>query len=87
MSIDYHINEPIPVTELLGGRLNKYGVRDAQSPKATNDSKCLTDGENYLWAYGNPVACFAEYVPNRHPGFILQSIATEFGIEIYSEYD
>jgi hypothetical protein len=88
MSIDYYIHEPIPVAELLGGRLDKYGVREAPSPKATNDSKFFTDGQrNYLWSYGDPVDTFVEYVPNRYPGFILQSIATEFGIEIYSEYD
>src|SRR6516165_10299375 len=88
MSTGYYIYEAIPVTELLGGRLEKYGVRDAQSPNATDNSKCLTDGEdNYLWAYGNPVDCFTRYLPNRYPGFILQSIATEFGVEIYSEHD
>jgi hypothetical protein len=26
-------------------------------------------------------------MPNGRPHFILQSIATEFGVEIYSEYD
>ena len=88
MSTGYYIYEAIPVTELLGGRLEKYGVRDAQSPNATDNSKCLTDGEdNYLWAYGNPVDCFTRYLPNRYPGFILQSIATEFGVEIYSEHE
>jgi hypothetical protein len=33
------------------------------------------------------VTSFARYLPNGYPDFILQSIATEFGIEIYSEYD
>jgi hypothetical protein len=88
MSTSYYIYETIPVTELFGGRLDKYGVRDGQSPNATADSKCLTDGENnYLWAYGNPVAWFTRYFPNGWPEFILQSIATEFDVEIYSDYD
>jgi hypothetical protein len=26
-------------------------------------------------------------MPNAWPGFILQAIATEFGVEIYSEYE
>ena len=30
---------------------------------------------------------FARYMPNGRPGFILQSIATEFGVEIYSEHE
>jgi hypothetical protein len=89
MSTGYYIiDEAIPVCELLGRRLDKYGIRDAQSPNSTDDARCLTDGENnYLWAYGNPVNSFTRYMPNGRPGFILQSIATEFGVEIYSEYD
>jgi hypothetical protein len=38
MSTSYYIYETIPVTELFGGRLDKYGVRDAQAPNATADS-------------------------------------------------
>src|SRR6516225_2495001 len=88
MSTDYYIDEPIPVSDLFGGRLDKYGVRDAESLNATDNSKCLTDGlNNYLWTHGNPVDCFTQYLPNRYPSFILQSIATEFGVEIYSEHE
>jgi hypothetical protein len=87
MSTDYIITTPIPMSELFGERLKKYGIRDAQSPEATDDARCLTDGENnYLWAYGNPVTGFTRYMPNGWPGFILQAIATEFGVEIYSEH-
>jgi hypothetical protein len=88
MSTDYYIHESIPVSELLGGRLDKYGIRDAESPKSSDDARCLTDGENnYLWAYGNPVTGFTRYMPNGWPGFILQAIANEFGVEIFSEHD
>ena len=45
------------------------------------------DGEaNYLWAYGSPVDNFTRYAGNR-PGFILQAIANEFGVEIFSEHN
>ncbi len=87
MPTDYIITTPIPMSELFGERLKKYGIRDAQSPEATDDARCLRDGENnYLWAYGNPVTGFTRYMPNGWPGFILQAIATEFGVEIYSEH-
>jgi hypothetical protein len=50
MSTDYIITTPIPMSELFGDRLKKYGIRDAQSSEATDDTRCLTDGENnYLW--------------------------------------
>src|SRR6267378_7879816 len=88
MSTDYIITTPIPMSELFGERLKKYSIRDAQSLEATHDVRCLTDGENnYLWAYGNPVTDFTRYMPNGWPGFILQAIATEFEVEIFSEHD
>jgi hypothetical protein len=88
MSTNYFIYEFIPVADLLGGRLDKYGIQDAKSADTDDDQRCLTDGENnYLWAYGNPVECFTRYMPNGWPGFILQAIANEFGVEIFSEHD
>jgi hypothetical protein len=88
MSTDYFVYEPITVTEFFGGRLDKYGIIDAKSANADDRQRCLTDGENnYLWAYGNPVECFTRYLPNGWPGFILQAIANEFEVEIFSEHD
>jgi len=88
MSTDYFIYVPITVTEFVGGRLDKYGITDAKPTDADERQRCLTDGENnYLWAYGNPVECFTRYMPNGWPGFILQAIANEFEVEIFSEHD
>jgi hypothetical protein len=88
MSIDYIILFPIPMSELFGDRLKKYGIHDAQLPKSADDARCLTDGENnYLWAYGNPAMVLTHYVPNGLPDFILQAIATEFDVRIYSEHE
>ena len=88
MSTDYFIYVPITVTEFVDGRLDKYGITDAKPTDADERQRCLTDGENnYLWAYGNPVECFTKYMPNGWPGFILQAIANEFGVEIFSEHD
>jgi hypothetical protein len=88
MSTDYVTSELITVSELLGGRLEKYGITDGKSPKADKSQRCLTDGENYLWAYGERfVECFTRWMRNGRPGFILQAIATEFDVEILSEHD
>jgi hypothetical protein len=86
MSTDYLIVYPIPMSELFGERLKKYGIQNAQSPKATNDSRCLVDDENnYVWVYGDPAMILTRYLPNGWPDFILQAIATEFGVKLYSD--
>jgi hypothetical protein len=86
MSTDYLIVLPIPRSELFGDRLKRYGIRDAQSPKATHDSRCLVDSEkNYLWAHGDPAIVLTGYSQHGSPDFILQAIATEFGTKIYSD--
>jgi hypothetical protein len=88
MSTNYFTDEFIPVIEFFGGRLDKYGIMDAKSANADDLRRCITDGENnYLWVNGDPVACFTRYMPNGWPGFILQAIANEFGVEIFSEHD
>jgi hypothetical protein len=88
MSTDYSISGFIFVADLFGGGLDKYGITDAKSADADERQKCLTDGENnYLWVYGDPVECFTRYLPNGWPGFILQAIANEFEVEIFSEHD
>jgi len=87
MSTDYVTSELITVSNLLGGRLEKYGITDSKSPKADKCCRSLTDGQgNYLWAYGERfVECFTRWMPNRWPGFMLQAIANEFDVEIFTE--
>ena len=88
MSTGYFVRETIPVAEFFGGRLDKYGIQDANAPKADDDHRCITDGQNnYVWVYGNPVRSFARYRPNGWPGFMLQAIANEFEVEIFPERD
>jgi hypothetical protein len=68
--------------------LDKYGIIDAKSAHADDRHRCITDGENnYLRVDGDPVCCFTRYIPNGWPGYILQAIANEFGVEIFSEHD
>jgi hypothetical protein len=89
MSTDYVSSELITVSDLLGGRLEKYGITDSKSTDENECHRSLTDGENnYLWVYGERfVECFTRYMPNGWPGFMLQAIANEFDVEIFSEHD
>ena len=85
---EYYIDGSIPVSELVGGRLNKYGIEKFVSKDANENRICLTDGQNnFLWCYDNPVDNFIKYFPNGSPWFILRAIANEFRVEIFSEYD
>jgi hypothetical protein len=89
MATHYHVVPPIPLADLVGERLHKYGIRDAGSPKATERAKCLTDGvDNYLWAFAaedGRVTGLSRYMPNGWPYFMLQAIATEFRVELLCE--
>jgi hypothetical protein len=93
MSTDYlltpEVRANLPMAQ-FPDRLARYGIRDAHSADADDHSLCLTDGlKNHLWVYSDPktgmVQFFTRYYPNRSPGYILQCIATEFGIELYNE--
>jgi hypothetical protein len=88
MSTGYYIYERIPIAEFFGGRLDKYRIQDANAPNAEHGHRCITDGQNnFLWVSGDPIRCFTRYMPNGRPGFILQAIANEFEVEIFSEHD
>src|SRR5258706_11620627 len=89
MSTDYISSELITISDFLGGRWDKYGITHAKSPNADKGQRCVTDGEeNYLWVYGERfVECFTRWAPNGLPGYMLQAIANEFDVEIFSEHD
>lgn len=79
----------IPLADLFDGRLAKYQIEDAQSPTATASSRCLTDGaRNFLrcWAdQAEVLQGFESFMPGGWPAYMLEAIATEFGISIYNE--
>jgi hypothetical protein len=65
------------------------GVHKHHSEDATANGKCLTDGRNFLWVYGDEkglVSGFSRYGMNA-PQRILQAIGDEFGVDIVSEYE
>jgi hypothetical protein len=57
--------------ELFDGRLEPYGVREQIVPDSTTTGKrCLTDGNNYIWAYieNDLVDCIERYASGGNPG-------------------
>jgi hypothetical protein len=86
MSVDFYpLNKAIRMTDLFDGRLEKHGVREHQTENATPMSRCLTDGENFVWAYGgdddNHPVMFTRYAGN-YPMLILDAIVAEFDVEL-----
>jgi hypothetical protein len=71
------------MTDLFDGRLEKRGVREHQNEYTTPTSRCLTDGENFVWAHGgsddDPVS-FTRYAGNN-PLQILAAIRAEFDVK------
>jgi hypothetical protein len=89
MSTYFRVVTAIRMADLFEGRLEDAGVHQHQSEEATANRKCLTDGRNFLWVYGNEegfVSSFSRYGMNA-PRRILGAIADEFAVEIVSEYE
>jgi hypothetical protein len=89
MSIDFVPLKKIPFADLFDGRLEKFGIREEVVPDATTeDSRCLTDGRNYLWVEesGGLLVGMKRYAGNA-PGKILGAIAEAFDVDIVSEYE
>ena len=85
MSTDYRPLTPIRMADLFDGRLEKLGVQEQHSDEATPNSKCLTDGRNFLWFYGNEeglASAFTRYGDNA-PQRILRAISQEFNVKLY----
>jgi len=89
MSIDFTFEKKVWFDELFDGRLEKYGIREKFAGDRTSlFSRVLTDGENYLWVYGEgTVSCMTSYYPNGNPLKILKAIIKSFNTDIYSEFE
>lgn len=89
-SIEYVALTPVPMADLVGGRLTKYGIREwVVKGETTRKAKCLTEGRNFVWAYADKeglVTGFTRYSGNwTHD--IFAAIGEEFGIRIVSEHE
>lgn len=91
MSLDFRTEKMISMTDLFDGRLSAYGVVEHCGSKwASRGSRCLTDGENYVWVsptkfvgatYVSDLSAYGENCPDR----ILNAIAEAFNTEIFDE--
>jgi hypothetical protein len=96
MVTEYRSIQSIRGRELFDGRLEQFGVYEhiAERRKDTArlidcGSRCLTDGNNYLWVLidtEGDVYGFIRYGLNA-AGKILEAIARAFATDIVSEYE
>jgi hypothetical protein len=91
LSTAYTTLKKVSAQELFDGRLEAYGVREQIVPDTTTDeSRCLTYGNNYMWASiknDGFVGCVRRYGSGGAPAKILRAIAEAFDTDIVSEYE
>jgi hypothetical protein len=91
-----HQIKKVTANELFDGRLEKFGVREHVKLKTKNtdistseNTRCLTDGDNYLWVFIDD-AGFVEYLtlfrPGGVPRKILNAIAEATNADVFSEH-
>lgn len=80
MSTDFRLSETLRFSDLLDGRLEKFGVREQITPHTSDEGKCLTDGDNFLWIYANEGGFISLLTRNgaNDPNRILGTIAEAF---------
>ena len=91
MSTSLRTLKKVSAQGLFDGRLEEYGVREHINSRATtNESRCLTDGRNYLWvSIGDDgfVGAITRYGMGGAPGKILSAVAAAFDTDIVSEHE
>jgi hypothetical protein len=91
MSTHYRTLKKVTALELFDGRLEACGVREEiATNETTPESRCLTDGNNYVWAYIDGdgfLDSLTRYAPGGSPAKILCAIAEAFDTGIVSEHE
>ena len=88
MSTDFSLSEKVHISDLLDGRLDRFGIHEKVTYPTSDQQKCLTDGADFVWVYANDegyVSCLTRYGAND-PNKILGAIADAFRTDIYSEH-
>ena len=88
MSTTLRPKDEINFEELFDGRLERFGIQEAIIEGSTSaNNRCLTDGNNSLWIYGDEVVeGLIRYASNRNPEKILVAIEEAFDTDIFSEH-
>jgi hypothetical protein len=90
MSTDFGISEKVRLSDLLDGRLERFGVYEHMTEVTSDQQKCLTDGDNHLWVFANDegfVSILTRNAGGGSPDGILSAIAEGFRTEIFSEHE
>ena len=87
MSTDYQPLRLVRFIDLFDGRLERFGVAEIVGKGTTDTRRCLTDGNNYLWAAADETgsASFTRYASCGAPSHILSAVEEAFDTEIVSE--
>jgi hypothetical protein len=88
MRMDYRLKKRVRLADLIDGRLENSGVWEQFIPGSTSDdAKCLSNGEDHLWAYADRDGFVDSLTVYGSPdnGSILAAIERTFGTEIFSE--
>ena len=88
MSVDFRLSKKLDFNNLLDG-LERFGVSEHVTEETSDQWKCLTDGQNFLWVHLKDdgfVCCLTRYAGNA-VGKLLGAIAETFRTPIYSEHE
>ena len=89
MSTYFRSQEKIKFSDIFDGRLERFDIREHATKETMETFRCLTDGRNFLWLYGDADGMLnhmSRYGANA-VGKMLRALAEAFGTEIYSEYE
>ena len=88
MSTYYYPLSPLPLKNILSS-LKELNLKEDVNSATNEKSKCLTDGQNYLWIYGSGDGnntSYARYGSNNVED-IIYTLANHFNIGIVDEHE
>jgi len=89
MSTNYRFDKELNKNELLKS-LKKIGVVEHKTEQSSDNSFCISDGENYMWCYNNEdgvIYGYCRYGGNYDAEEFLAHVANDLQIEYLSEHD
>jgi hypothetical protein len=79
---------PIPYSQLIDGRLTKFGVRIEIPTNTANDRRCLVGRDGNLWAYRlDDGSCSFGRFAGSLPFSVLDAIEEEFATQLVNQGD
>jgi len=84
MSVYFRTIPPLTMQQLRGNPPNQGMLHD--TPENTETEQCLTDGETYLWAFGDDELTFGQFGSNQTAD-ILAALGEHYGVRIVNEWE